>query len=342
MGRRTCLEHRGDARQALGPCPVPAASGSTDASVSTTPGGPGQGRFPEHTGHTRPGPLDRVPVGVWVTSPGGTEGEPVSARRLLVVPVALVSALGLGACGAGAGSTAAGSGPRASAAAATTTSPAAAAPVSPASTPSADAIAALPTDERLLDLHNCQDPAFRQVYADFCNGGGAAALAAGHPMVAEGPVTNPGTSFVQYGDGLRVEIVSATKKPTAPGESYFDSDHPNFNEAVTVTIKLTNNGGDAIQLKDVGAEYPSGLNTQLLYGEDRYDATCWAATQAGGQDDFPQRLSPGHTASYQQPCTLPLSELGTLAVAFVRGVDYAGQQSGSPGCVFTDVQALLH
>src|SRR3954454_1344671 len=95
MGRRTCLEHRGDARQALGPCPVPAASGSTDASVSTTPGGHGQGRFPEHTGHTRPGPLDRVPVGVWVTSPGGTEGEPVSARRLLVVPVALVSALGL-------------------------------------------------------------------------------------------------------------------------------------------------------------------------------------------------------------------------------------------------------
>src|SRR4051794_16696743 len=66
---------------------------STDASVSTTPGGHGQGRFPEHTGHTRPGPLDRVPVGVWVTSPGGTEGEPVSARRLLVVPVALVSAL---------------------------------------------------------------------------------------------------------------------------------------------------------------------------------------------------------------------------------------------------------
>src|SRR3954454_5513893 len=103
MGRRTCLEHRGDARQALGPCPVPAASGSTDASVSTTPGGHGQGRFPEHTGHTRPGPLDRVPVGVWVTSPGGTEGEPVSARRLLVVPVALVSALGLpgGAVGAG-------------------------------------------------------------------------------------------------------------------------------------------------------------------------------------------------------------------------------------------------
>lgn len=266
----------------------------------------------------------------------------MSARRLLVVPVALVSALGLAGCGAGAGSTAAGSGPRASAAAATTTSPAAAAPVSAASTPSADAIAALPTDERLLDLHNCQDPAFRQVYADFCNGGGAAALAAGHPMVAEGPVTNPGTSFVQYGDGLRVEIVSATKKPTAPGESYFDSDHPNLNEAVTVTIKLTNNGGDAIQLKDVGAEYPSGLNAQLLYGEDRYDATCWAATQAGGQDDLPQRLSPGHTASYQQPCTLPLSELGTLAVAFVRGVDYAGQQSGSPGYVFTDVQALLH
>src|SRR3954471_10782823 len=82
---------------------------STDASVSTTPGRHGQGRFPEHTGHTRPGPLNRVPVGVWVTSPGGTEGEPVSARRLLVVPVALVSALGLAACGAGAGSTAAGS-----------------------------------------------------------------------------------------------------------------------------------------------------------------------------------------------------------------------------------------
>src|SRR4051794_8149935 len=159
MGRRTCLEHRGDARQALGPCPVPAASGSTDASVSTTPGGHGQGRFPEHTGHTRPGPLDRVPVGVWVTSPGGTEGEPVSARRLLVVPVALVSALGLAACGAGAGSTAAGSGPRASAAAATTTSPAAAAPGSPAPTPSAHAGAAVPPPERVLGLPQRPDPA---------------------------------------------------------------------------------------------------------------------------------------------------------------------------------------
>src|SRR3954466_9955076 len=71
----TCLSGAWSSATA-GAVPCTSRIRSTVASVSTTPGRHGQGRFPEHTGHTRPGPLDRVPVGVWGDFP--QEGQKVN------------------------------------------------------------------------------------------------------------------------------------------------------------------------------------------------------------------------------------------------------------------------
>src|SRR3954465_2895324 len=163
--------------------------------------------------------------------------------RFLTVPVALVVALGLAACGGG-GHVAAGPAAQTSSASLFPTSSAASAP------PSTGAAAALPSGEQFLDLHNCQDPAFEKAHVEFCDGGGAASIAAGTPPITEGSVTGPsGASVVYPGDGLRVEIVKRTKESTGPGQSHYDSDPPVFDGVVTVTVALTNAGTGNISLQ---------------------------------------------------------------------------------------------
>jgi hypothetical protein len=249
--------------------------------------------------------------------------------RFLTVPVALVVALGLAACGGG-GHVAAVPAAQTSSASLFPTSSAASAP------PSTGAAAALPSDEQFLDLHNCQDPAFEKAHAEFCDGGGAAAIAAGDPPITEGSVSGPnGASVVYPGDGLRVELVAVTKEPTGPGQSHYESDHPNFEEIVTVTVQLTNTGTDNISL-----QHPAtGVGVELFYGQNRYRATGWMTD--GGETDLPQRLVPGSKTTFRQDFTLPSSELGTLAVQFNRDIQSPGVSAGSPDYLFTDVQTLL-
>src|SRR3954454_23907445 len=249
--------------------------------------------------------------------------------RFLTAPVALVVALGLAACGGGG---------HVAAVPAAQTSSASLFPTSSSSsaTPSPDAAASLPSDEQFLDLHNCQDPAFEKAHADFCDGGGAASIAAGNPPITEGSATGPnGASVVYPGDGLRVEIVKVATKPTGPGQSHYDSDHPNFDAIVTVTVQLTNTGTEAVSLQRPA----NGLCIQLFYGQDRYRATGWMTD--GGESDLPQRLVPGSRTTFRQDFTLPASELGTLAVQFNRDIQSPGAPSGSPNYLFTDVQTLL-
>jgi hypothetical protein len=253
--------------------------------------------------------------------------------RLLIAPVALMAALGLAACGGG-GHTAATPAAHTSSASLPPT------PLTPSAsssaTPSPDAAASLPSDEQFLDLHNCQDPAFEKAHADFCDGGGAASIAAGNPPITEGSATGPnGASVVYPGDGLRVEIVKVATKSTGPGQSHYDSDHPNFDAIVTVTVQLTNTGTETVSLQRPA----NGVGVQLFYGQDRYRATGWMTD--GGESDLPQRLVPASETTFRQDFTLPSSELGTLAVQFTRDIQSSGAPSGSPDYLFTDVQTLL-
>jgi len=171
---------------------------------------------------------------------------------------------------------------------------------------------------------------------EFCDGGGAASIAAGTPPITEGSVTGPsGASVVYPGDGLRVEIVKVTKESTGPGQSHYDSDHPDFDGVVTVTVALTNAGTGDISLQRPVNE----VGVQLFYGLGRYPATGW--TTDGGDSDLPQRLVPGSKTTFRQDFTLPSSALGTLAVQVNRDVPSPGALSGSPNYLFTDVQTLL-
>jgi hypothetical protein len=252
--------------------------------------------------------------------------------RLLMASVTLVAALGLAACGGG---------NHVAVAPAAQTSSASLSPTSSASSassasPSTGAPASLPSDEQFLDLHNCQDAVFEKAHAEFCDGGGAASIAAGNPPITEGSVTGPnGASVVYPGDRLRVEIVKVSKEPTGPGHSHYESDHPDFDEIVTVTVQLTNTGTEDIPLQRPA----NGVSVQLLYGQDRYRATGW--TRDGGEAPLPQQLVPGSTTTLRQDFTLPSSGLGTLAVQFNRDVPSPGAPSGSPDYLFTDVQTLL-
>src|SRR3954447_24006762 len=100
---RLLLAYPGHGRRLpLGPCPVPAASGAPSPACRPGRVGTVKGAFRSTLVTRDRGPWTGCRSGSGVASPRGAEGEPVSARRLLVVPVALVSALGLAACGAGA------------------------------------------------------------------------------------------------------------------------------------------------------------------------------------------------------------------------------------------------
>jgi hypothetical protein len=209
----------------------------------------------------------------------------------------------------------------------TGSSSSAAASTSSSATDSPDpaAVASLPVDERGMDPHNCEDPAFKNVYPHFCNGA-PAPEGAGAPL--EGSVTLPGGTSIDYSDGLRAEIVSVTSKPNDPNVTgYAASSHPDFDTLVSVVFRLTNAGSSVLQLQEVGA------HLQLLYGQDRYDATCWATD--GGEQDLPQRLVPGSSATFDQDCTMPSSGQSVLALTFTPAdvpISYT----------FTDVQTLLH
>lgn len=253
--------------------------------------------------------------------------------RLLMAPVAVVAALGLAACG-GAGHVAVTPAAQTSSAslAPTSSTPSA----SSSAPPSTSAAASPPSDVQFLDLHNCQDAVFEKAHAEFCNGGGAASIEAGNPPITEGSVTGPnGASVVYPGDGLRVEIVKVTKEPTSPGQSHYEPDPPDFDEIVTVTIQLTNTGTENISLQRPA----NGVGVQLFYGQNRHRATSWMTD--GGEALLPQQLAPGSNTTFRQDFTLPSSELGTLAVQFMRDVQSPGAPSGSPDYLFTDVQTLL-
>jgi hypothetical protein len=253
--------------------------------------------------------------------------------RLLVAPVAVVAALGLAACGGG-GYVAVAPAAQTSSASLSPTSSAPSASFS--APPSAGAAASLPSDEQFLDLHNCQDAVFEKAHVEFCNGGGAASIAAGNPPITEGSVTGPnGASVVYPGDGLHVEIVKVTKEPTGPGQSHYESDYPDFDEIVTVTVQLINTGTEDISLQRPA----NGVGVQLFYGQDRYRATGWVTD--GGEAPLLQRLVPGSKTTFRQDFTLPSSELGALAVQFNRDVQAPGAPSGSLDYLFTDVQTLL-
>ena len=232
--------------------------------------------------------------------------------RLLMASVTLVAALGLAACGGGGHVAVAPAAQTSSASLAPTSSTPAASSSAP---PSTSAAASPPSDEQFLDLHNCQDAVFEKAHAEFCDGGGAASIAAGNPPITEGSVTGPnGASVVYPGDMLRVDIANVTKEPTGPDQSHYESDHPDFDEIVTVTVQLTNTGTEDIPLQRPA----NGVSVQLLYGQDRYRATGWMTD--GGEATLPQQLVPGSTTTLRQDFTLPSSELGTLAVLLNRDV----------------------
>jgi hypothetical protein len=189
------------------------------------------------------------------------------------------------------------------------------------------------TSSPAVDRSMCQDETFRAAHVALCGTDSPPGPAA---ISTEGSVTTKDGAFVQYPNGLRGEITKVIAK--ADDGTHPDDSHPDFNELVTVTVKLSNTGSTPVKLDN------DGLGTSqldLYYGVNRYQAEGWM-TDLHGVQDLPQQLVPGTSATFDSDFTLPSTELGTLAVTFQPGAGISASESASyTAYTFTDVQTLL-
>jgi hypothetical protein len=114
---------------------------------------------------------------------------------------------------------------------------------------------------------------------------------------AEGSVTTADGSFVQYPNGLRMEISSVSlDEAMGQADATVDPSHPDYTEGLHVTVHFVNNGTDTYTLnKEMG-----GITVGLTFGANRYAASGWMSA-----DTLPGQLVPGSDATNTYDFTVP-------------------------------------
>ncbi len=120
---------------------------------------------------------------------------------------------------------------------------------------------------------------------------------------------------------------------TAQKTDHYQSDQPDHDMEIRVTVKLTNSGTENVPLD---GSYGGPISDQLFYGQNRYEAQGWMAMDnAKSSDTLPQRLVPGTSAEYVGVFSLPAAEADRLAFS------YSPDPAVYPTHTFTDVETLL-
>jgi hypothetical protein len=144
----------------------------------------------------------------------------------------------------------------------------------------------------------------------------------------EGSVTTADGSFVEYPNGLRLEIAKVELDPefgernAAVGAGGFD-----YSQGLHVTVLFTNNGTDVYPLnKEFG-----GITVGVTFGVNQYEASGYMF-----DDTLPSQLVPGSSATNTYDFTLP-----PAGVEDDLRVSVTPDASLFTTYTFTDVQTLL-
>lgn len=144
----------------------------------------------------------------------------------------------------------------------------------------------------------------------------------------EGSVTTADGTFIQYPNGLRVEIASVKTNDPVSADSAASAGHADYTASLDVTLKFTNNGATAYALNKAA----DGINPQMTFGANQYSAIGWAALD----DTLPNQLVPGTNATQTYEFSFPPS-----GVTDNLRLTVTPDANAFTTYTFTDVQTLL-